>query len=96
MQRSRQARDDPKLTLNLKSYIHPALEDCAKLLEYCVLRLQYGIEISLQIHGKNIVEAQFDLKRIADSIIDIYAMTCAISRASRSHCIGLRNSDLEV
>lgn len=36
------------------------------------------------------------LKRVADVVINLYAMTAAISRASRSISIGLRNHDHEV
>lgn len=39
---------------------------------------------------------QMDLRRVADVAIDLYSMTAVLSRASRSHCIGLRNSDHEV
>ena len=42
------------------------------------------------------VDEQFDVKRLADVSIDIYAMTACIARASRSYCIGLKNMDHEV
>ncbi|EMP38876.1 Acyl-CoA dehydrogenase family member 9 [Chelonia mydas] len=45
---------------------------------------------------KTIVDEQLALKRVADVSINLYAMTAAISRASRSICIGLRNHDHEV
>lgn len=37
-----------------------------------------------------------NLKRLAECVIDIYAMTACIGRASRSYCIGLRNADMEL
>uniref|UniRef100_A0A663MM96 Complex I assembly factor ACAD9, mitochondrial n=1 Tax=Athene cunicularia TaxID=194338 RepID=A0A663MM96_ATHCN len=46
--------------------------------------------------GKTIVDEQLVLKRVADIVINIYAMTATISRASRSISIGLRNHDHEV
>uniref|UniRef100_A0A8C0AM81 Complex I assembly factor ACAD9, mitochondrial n=1 Tax=Buteo japonicus TaxID=224669 RepID=A0A8C0AM81_9AVES len=45
---------------------------------------------------QTIVEEQLVLKRVADIVINLYAMTAAISRASRSISIGLRNHDHEV
>ncbi|XP_069949119.1 complex I assembly factor ACAD9, mitochondrial isoform X3 [Cherax quadricarinatus] len=37
-------------------------------------------------------ENQLELARLADCAIDIYGMTAVLSRASRSYCIGIRNS----
>jgi acyl-CoA dehydrogenase family protein 9 len=71
-------------------------QGASKLLEYCVLRLQYGVEILLSRHGKSIIDQQMMLKRLADVAIDIYAMTAVLGRASRSYCIGLQNSAEEV
>lgn len=68
----------------------------ATLLEYCVLRLQYGVEIVLTRHGQTIIDQQMMLKRLADVAIDIYAMTAVLGRASRSYCIGLQNAAEEV
>uniref|UniRef100_A0A8C3LJ80 Complex I assembly factor ACAD9, mitochondrial n=1 Tax=Chrysolophus pictus TaxID=9089 RepID=A0A8C3LJ80_CHRPC len=46
--------------------------------------------------GKTIVDEQLALKRVSDIVINLYAMTAAISRASRSISIGLRNHDHDV
>uniref|UniRef100_A0A4W6FMK1 Complex I assembly factor ACAD9, mitochondrial n=1 Tax=Lates calcarifer TaxID=8187 RepID=A0A4W6FMK1_LATCA len=43
-----------------------------------------------------IVDEQLILKRVADVLINLYAMTAVLSRASRSISIGLRNHDHEV
>ncbi|KAG8236346.1 hypothetical protein J437_LFUL010480, partial [Ladona fulva] len=66
------------------------------MLEYCVLRLQYAVEVALARHGKNIAEEQITLGKIANIAIDTYAMTAVLSRASRSYCIGLRNAAEEI
>jgi acyl-CoA dehydrogenase family protein 9 len=95
-QRRRQSSDSPKLNLGLDGYLHPSLQVSATLLEYCVLRLQYGVEIVLTRHGQTIIDQQMMLKRLADVAIDIYAMTAVLGRASRSYCIGLQNSEEEV
>uniref|UniRef100_A0A8C7P341 Complex I assembly factor ACAD9, mitochondrial n=1 Tax=Oncorhynchus mykiss TaxID=8022 RepID=A0A8C7P341_ONCMY len=45
---------------------------------------------------QTIVEEQLILKRVADVLINLYAMTAVLSRSSRSISIGLRNHDHEV
>ncbi|XP_069694617.1 complex I assembly factor ACAD9, mitochondrial-like isoform X2 [Periplaneta americana] len=95
-QQRQQANDSPKLNLGLDGYLHPSLQSAAKLLEYCVLRLQYGVEIVLARHGEEIVENQMMLKRLADVVIDIYAITAVLARSSRSYCIGLPHADQEI
>uniref|UniRef100_A0A665WIA0 Acyl-CoA dehydrogenase family, member 9 n=1 Tax=Echeneis naucrates TaxID=173247 RepID=A0A665WIA0_ECHNA len=45
---------------------------------------------------ETIVDEQLILKRVADLVINLYAMTAVLSRASRSISIGLRNHDYEV
>lgn len=47
-------------------------------------------------HQQTIVDEQLILKRVADVLINLYAMTAVLSRASRSISIGLRNHDHEV
>ncbi|XP_060691527.1 complex I assembly factor ACAD9, mitochondrial [Hemiscyllium ocellatum] len=76
--------------------VHPSLEDSAKKLEENVYYLGSTVENVLYRYGKTIVEEQLVVKRVADILINIYAMTAVISRASRSISIGLRNHDHEV
>lgn len=45
---------------------------------------------------QTIVDEQLVLKRVADVLIHLYAMTAVLSRTSRSISIGLRNHDHEV
>jgi len=46
-------------------------------------------------YGKNIVEEQFLLNRLAESAIDMYAMMVVLSRASRSIKKGLPSAEME-
>lgn len=96
--RYKNTRGDPPMTLGLSHYLHPSLEDAAKRLERTVHRLAYGTEALLQKHGAKVTEPknQLELKRIADVMIDVYAMTAVLGRASRSYCIGLREAQTEV
>uniref|UniRef100_A0A4W6FKV9 Complex I assembly factor ACAD9, mitochondrial n=1 Tax=Lates calcarifer TaxID=8187 RepID=A0A4W6FKV9_LATCA len=75
--------------------VHPSLES-AKKLEQNVSFFGSTVESLLYRYGKTIVDEQLILKRVADVLINLYAMTAVLSRASRSISIGLRNHDHEV
>uniref|UniRef100_A0AAX7TVP8 Complex I assembly factor ACAD9, mitochondrial n=1 Tax=Astatotilapia calliptera TaxID=8154 RepID=A0AAX7TVP8_ASTCA len=72
------------------------LQDSAKKLEQNVSLFGSTVESLLYRYGKTIVDEQLVLKRVADVLIHMYAMTAVLSRASRSISIGLRNHDHEV
>uniref|UniRef100_A0A673WAJ2 Complex I assembly factor ACAD9, mitochondrial n=1 Tax=Salmo trutta TaxID=8032 RepID=A0A673WAJ2_SALTR len=71
-------------------------QDSAKKLEQNVAHFGSTVENLLYRYGKTIVEEQLILKRVADVLINLYAMTAVLSRSSRSISIGLRNHDHEV
>uniref|UniRef100_A0A8D0A8I7 Acyl-CoA dehydrogenase family, member 9 n=1 Tax=Sander lucioperca TaxID=283035 RepID=A0A8D0A8I7_SANLU len=69
------------------------------------LKNSFGSSVDLGLTGKDgvvhpslatIVDEQLVLKRVADVMINLYAMTAVLSRTSRSISIGLRNHDHEV
>ncbi|KAM7402729.1 hypothetical protein PAMP_017943 [Pampus punctatissimus] len=76
--------------------VHPSLTESAKCLEQNVSLFGLTVESLLYRYGKTIVDEQLVLKRVADVLINLYAMTAVLSRASRSISIGLRNHDHEV
>lgn len=76
--------------------VHPSLAESAKKLEQNVSLFGSSVESLLYRYGKTIVDEQLILKRVADVLINLYAMTAVLSRASRSISIGLRNHDHEV
>ncbi|XP_075689940.1 complex I assembly factor ACAD9, mitochondrial [Rhinoderma darwinii] len=76
--------------------VHPSLEESAKKLEENTYYFGGIVESLLYRFGKTIVDEQLALKRVADILINLYAMTAVISRASRSISIGLHNHDHEV
>uniref|UniRef100_A0A667ZVP2 Complex I assembly factor ACAD9, mitochondrial n=1 Tax=Myripristis murdjan TaxID=586833 RepID=A0A667ZVP2_9TELE len=76
--------------------VHPSLADSAKKFEQNVYLFGSTVESLLYRYGKTIVDEQLVLKRVADVLINLYAMTAVLSRASRSISIGLRNHDHEV
>ncbi|KAG8556829.1 hypothetical protein GDO81_018219 [Engystomops pustulosus] len=76
--------------------VHPSLEESTKKLEENTYYFGSTVESLLYRFGKTVVDEQLALKRVADILINLYAMTAVISRASRSISIGLRNHDHEV
>lgn len=96
--RHKNSKGAPAMTHDLSSYVHPSLGIPAKILELCVHRLGFATEIVLERHGAKVTnpEAQMELRRLSDIMIDIYAMTAVLARASRSYCIGLREAQTEV
>ncbi|XP_054472350.1 complex I assembly factor ACAD9, mitochondrial [Anoplopoma fimbria] len=76
--------------------VHPSLAESAKKFEQNVSLFGSTVESLLYRYGKTIVDEQLVLKRVADVLINLYAMTAVLSRTSRSISIGLRNHDHEV
>ncbi|KAL4714259.1 hypothetical protein ACJJTC_009611 [Scirpophaga incertulas] len=91
-----QEKDDPKLELYLADYLHPSLRVPSERLEYCVLRMRYACETMMSRHGMEVAKAFTELNRLAEAATEILAMSAVLARASRSYCIGLRNSELEM
>ena len=63
---------------------HPALKKMAGVLEEYATEFSIQIEVLLRRHGKDIFLRQFAQKRVADIAIDFYAMSCVLSRVTRS------------
>lgn len=76
--------------------VHPSLTESAKMFEQNAAHFGSTVESLLYRYGKTIVEEQLVLKKVADVLINLYAMTAVLSRTSRSISIGLRNHDHEV
>ncbi|NWX85254.1 ACAD9 dehydrogenase, partial [Nothoprocta ornata] len=79
-----------------RGVVHPSLQASGKKLEENIHYFGTTVKGLLSRFGKTIVDEQLILKKVADIVINLYAMTAAISRASRSISIGLRNHDHEV
>ena len=61
---------------------HPALSGEAEMIAANMHALALGVDHALRHHGKGIIEAQFDLERMANAAIDIFVATATLSRAS--------------
>lgn len=70
--------------VDMSLHVHPTLIESAKNAADCVNLFGLTVENLLLKHNKNIVDRQWELNRLADAVIDIYAMTVILSRATKS------------
>ncbi len=76
---------------------HPRLKKLAGFLEEYTLELSQHTETLLKRHGKEIHLKQFAQKRIADVVIDLYAMYCVLSRVTASiEANGEEKTEMEI
>ncbi|XP_058061819.1 very long-chain specific acyl-CoA dehydrogenase, mitochondrial-like isoform X1 [Anopheles bellator] len=81
---------------DLSSFVAEPLQESAALCADSIDRFSKTIESVLIKHGKGIVDQQFLLVRLADSAIDIYAMSCVLSRATKALKENLPSAEHEV
>merc|ERR1711884_194386 len=75
--------------ISLADKVHPNLNSSAALTCKAVDAFGQSVEKVLIKHGKNIINEQFILNRLANATIDIYANTCVLSRCTQSLNEGL-------
>merc|ERR1719195_1000744 len=68
----------------LAAHVHNNLAETAALTCKAVEAFGAAVESVLIKHGKNIINEQFLLNRLANATIDIYVSTCVLSRCSKS------------
>lgn len=68
----------------LNDYVHPRLTTAAALAARSIELFGASVEHLLVKYGKNIIQEQFLLLRLANSAIDTYIMIVVLSRATRS------------
>ncbi|CAC5415172.1 ACADVL [Mytilus coruscus] len=81
--------------LSLTQYVHKDLTTSADQTAKAIENFGFTVEDLLTKYKKNIINEQFILNRVSDSAIDIYAMVCVLSRASRSLSNGLESAKHE-
>merc|ERR1719325_69119 len=75
--------------------VHPNLSESAALTCKAVDAFGQSVEKVLIKHGKNIINEQFILNRLANATIDIYANTCVLSRCTKTLNEGLESAHQE-
>ncbi|MFM8312894.1 MAG: acyl-CoA dehydrogenase family protein [Deltaproteobacteria bacterium] len=61
---------------------HPAIKQEAEVFEDCTKKLASFVDKLLRKYGKQIVGQQFATRRLADIMIDLFALACVISRVT--------------
>lgn len=84
------------LGLHLEEHVHPSLRECAELLDRTLYKLKDSTQTVLLHHGMEVSDQHCDLQRVSDIAALCYAYISILSRASRSYCIGNRDSDSEI
>lgn len=69
---------------SMEPFVHKDLTQAASELAVSIDSFGQAIEMVLIKYGKSIVNEQFILNRIANSVFDIYGSVVTLSRASRS------------
>ena len=75
-----------KLTANVKREkgrfvrLHPALRDQANVIEDGTREVALAAERTLRRFGKKIIGQQFNTRRLADVLIDLFALSCVVAR----------------
>lgn len=82
--------------VDLSTYVHPTLIESSKSAADCINLFGLTVENLLLKHNKNIVDRQWELNRLADAVIDIYAMSVILSRATKSITQKLDSADHEI
>lgn len=66
------------------SKAHSDLREETAIFEDCAQGLASFVDKLLRKHGKKIVDLQFPTRRLADAMIDLFALACVISRVTAS------------
>eukprot|EP01137_Pigoraptor_chileana_P023983 Opistho-2@91181 len=64
--------------------VHPDLRSSASLIESRTADFGAAIESLLSKHGKDVINQQMPLRRVAEVVIDLYAMAAVTSRATHA------------
>ncbi|KAK0096498.1 hypothetical protein PV326_005299 [Microctonus aethiopoides] len=82
--------------LYIADNLHPTLQPTAELLEYGINKLRNSLEIILINNGRQVLEHRIDMKRVSDVVTYLFVIAAVIARASRSYCLGMRDSEKEL
>lgn len=90
------AKEINSLRLDLYEYLHPSLKECTEYCDRSLFLLKQCTEHLLITDGTFVAERHSQLARLSDMVCLIYAWLANVSRASRSYCIGNKDSENEV
>ena len=92
---SQHKRDKVPQVHKLSDCVHPRLITTADKLEWVVEKIPFIATEQVLKHG-DFKFPETDLVKLADIVIETYAMTCALSRAHRSYIVGNLHGEHEI
>ncbi|PAV91155.1 hypothetical protein WR25_10969 [Diploscapter pachys] len=86
----------PRIQHFIAEHVHPSLMAACHEVEYSMVRIESILSTLMERNNKEIEEDYHMLDTMAKVLRNNFAMVACISRASRSHSVGLRYSDDEI
>lgn len=80
---------------SLTEKAHSSLSESAKLADHSIVLFGAAAEYLLMKHGKNVIDKQFELHRLAEAAIEIYSMVASLSRCTKSIAANLPSAEHE-
>lgn len=92
MKIQRSLKDKPKLSHYIQKYIHPSLKKQALDLEYCLSRLQFGVQNMFVNLGPDTCYFQMVLERTNNIAMNLFVMSAVLHKVSHK----LSNSNVKL
>jgi acyl-CoA dehydrogenase family protein 9 len=89
-------RKTNSMNFSLEQYLHPSLQECTISCDRSLFKLQESAKKLLIDEGTNVIHREVQLQRLSDMAALIYTYIAVLGRASRSYCIGNRDSESEI
>jgi len=89
-------KDEAPLTHKLSDCVHPRLVSSADRLEWVVEKIPFLATNLVHKSGENLQIPENELLKLAELVIETYAMTCTLSRANRSYIVGNLHGEHEI
>lgn len=84
------------LTHKLSDCVHPRMVSSAERLEWVVEKIPFLATQMCFRSGEHFQVPESELVKLADLVMETYAMTCALSRSNRSYIVGNLHAEHEI
>lgn len=89
-------KDQAPLTHKLSDCVHPRMVSSAERLEWVVEKIPFLATQMCFRSGEHFQVPESELVKLADVVMETYAMTCALSRSNRSYIVGNLHAEHEI
>jgi len=89
-------KNSAPLTHKLQDCVHPRLISSADRVEWVVEKIPFLASNLVLKCGEQLQIPETNLVKLADIVIETYAMTCALSRSNRSYIVGNLHAEHEI